>query len=56
VFSLTRGHAKGDCAVRGPASSLLLMQWGRIGIDDSAVERFGNLEVLSRWMALQPSN
>jgi uncharacterized protein (TIGR03083 family) len=56
VFSLTHGHAKGDCAVRGPASALLLMQWGRIPVDDPSVERFGNLEVLARWMALQPSN
>ena len=31
---VTRGHTKGDVAVRGPASSLLLMQWRRILPDD----------------------
>jgi uncharacterized protein (TIGR03083 family) len=56
VFSISKGHSKGDCAVRGPASALLLMQWGRVGINDPAVERFGNVDVLARWMALQPSN
>jgi uncharacterized protein (TIGR03083 family) len=51
VFTVNRGHAKGDCAVRGPASDLLLLLWRRI--DDSArLERFGNNAVLARWLAL----
>ena len=33
VYRVERGHAKGDAAVRGPASQLLLALWGRVSID-----------------------
>ncbi|HEV2370238.1 MAG TPA: maleylpyruvate isomerase family mycothiol-dependent enzyme [Acidimicrobiales bacterium] len=41
------GHAKGDAAVRGPASDLFLALWGRPTID--ALEVFGDRRVLDRW-------
>jgi uncharacterized protein (TIGR03083 family) len=49
---VTRGHTKGDVAVRGPASSLLLMQWRRIPPDDPTLEIFGDPEIFERWLAL----
>ena len=49
---VTRGHTKGDVAVRGPASSLLLVQWRRIPADDPSLEIFGDHEVFTRWLTL----
>lgn len=46
------GHAKGDVAVRGPASSLALLLWHRMPADDPSLERFGNTAVLDSWLAL----
>lgn len=34
---VSREHAKGDCALRGPASDLLLALWGRLPLDDVEV-------------------
>lgn len=34
---VTREHAKGDCALRGAASDLLLAMWGRLPLDDVEV-------------------
>jgi uncharacterized protein (TIGR03083 family) len=31
---VTAEHAKGDAALRGPASQLLLALWGRVGLDE----------------------
>jgi uncharacterized protein (TIGR03083 family) len=45
----TRTHEKGDVAVRGTTSDLLLLLWGRIGTD--AVEVLGDGAVLDRWRA-----
>ena len=45
------GHAKGDAAVRGPASTLYLMLWRRVPPDHPGLERFGNPEVLDCWLA-----
>lgn len=42
-----RGHAKGDAAVRGPASDLLLLLWNRIPA--GRLEVFGDAAVLDRW-------
>jgi uncharacterized protein (TIGR03083 family) len=45
-----RTHAKGDVAVRGPASDLLLLLWNRA--DDAVRERlqiFGDSSLLDRW-------
>jgi uncharacterized protein (TIGR03083 family) len=45
----TRAHEKGDVAVRGDTSDLLLLLWGRVGAD--AVEVLGDDTVLARWRA-----
>ncbi|HVF74781.1 MAG TPA: maleylpyruvate isomerase family mycothiol-dependent enzyme [Acidimicrobiales bacterium] len=44
-------HAKGDCAVRGPASDLLLYLYGRIDGADT-IERFGDEAVFANWLEL----
>ncbi|MEZ5341176.1 MAG: maleylpyruvate isomerase family mycothiol-dependent enzyme [Acidimicrobiales bacterium] len=43
----THAHAKADVAVRGTASDLLLMLWGRI--PPSVLEVFGDASLLSKW-------
>ena len=40
-------HAKGDVAVRGPASDLLLLLYNRVGTDGCQV--FGDEGLLARW-------
>jgi uncharacterized protein (TIGR03083 family) len=45
----SRAHEKGDVAVRGATSDLLLLLWGRVGTD--AVEVLGDPTVLERWRA-----
>ena len=52
VYRVDRGHAKGDVAVRGPASQLLLVVFQRLGPDADGVEVFGAPEILDRWLAL----
>ena len=42
-----RGHAKGDAAVRGSASDLLLLLWNRV--PPSRLEVFGDAGVLDFW-------
>jgi predicted lipid carrier protein YhbT len=42
-------HAKGDVAVRGTASDLLLLLWNRVSAD--RFEVFGDAGVLERWRA-----
>ncbi len=44
---VTREHAKGDVAVRGPASDLLLCVVGRV--EPEELELFGDAEILDRW-------
>ncbi len=46
-FIVTREHAKGDVAARGPASDLLLLLYGRLDLD--AVEVLGDAAVLETW-------
>jgi uncharacterized protein (TIGR03083 family) len=48
-LEVTRGHAKGDAAARGPASDLLLLLWRRRGPGE--VEVHGDLAVLERLLA-----
>ena len=43
-IELERGHAKGDVAVRAPASDLFLLCWGRV--DPGDLEVFGDLDRL----------
>jgi uncharacterized protein (TIGR03083 family) len=47
---IERAHAKGDVAVRGGASDLLLVLRNRAGLD--AVEVFGDGALLARWHEL----
>ena len=42
-----RSHAKADAALRGPAASLYLWVWNRIGAD--SLETFGDASVIRRW-------
>jgi uncharacterized protein (TIGR03083 family) len=46
-----RGHAKGDVAVRGPASTLYLMLWRRVPPNHPDLARFGDDTLLDRWLA-----
>ena len=48
---LERTHGKGDVAVRGPASDLLLALWGRGPIDGEGSQIFGDPAVLSDFLS-----
>lgn len=50
-LAVTHEHGKGDAAVRGPASELLLWIWGRPVSD---IEIFGDDSVAAAWQALAP--
>jgi uncharacterized protein (TIGR03083 family) len=52
--TLSRGHGKGDVAVRGPALQLLLVLLHRLPPDDPAVQVTGDAAVLSRWLERTP--
>lgn len=45
------GHAKGDVAVRGPASTLLLALYRRIPPDDPGLDVLGDRGLLDHWLA-----
>ena len=47
---IEHAHAKGDVAVRGGASDLLLVMRNRIGLD--TVEVFGDAALIDRWLDL----
>ena len=47
---VTREHAKGDVALRGPASDVLLYLWMRV--DASSLEILGNAEVLEQFRSI----
>lgn len=53
-IAVTRGHSKGDAAIRGPASALLLVLVRRLPLDDTQVEIIGDRAVLERWLAATP--
>ena len=53
--TLTREHAKGDVAFRGPAEGLLLFLWGRHSAEDAGVETVGDAAVAARWRELVPA-
>jgi len=44
-----REHAKGDVAVRAPASALLLLLWNRLPYDSVDLEVYGDRALLERW-------
>lgn len=48
-LELDRSHRKGDAVVRGAASDILLVLWGRASIE--AVEVIGDDSVLRDWLA-----
>jgi len=48
------GHAKGDVAIRGPASDLLLLLLRRVPPGDSPVEVLGDAVVLDELLAVTP--
>lgn len=50
-LTVSHEHGKGDAAVRGPASALLLWVWGR---PTDEVEIFGDTDVAATWRALAP--
>jgi uncharacterized protein (TIGR03083 family) len=51
-LEFSREHTKGDAAVRGTASDLLLLLWRRAGLDDPGrFEVFGDADVARRLVA-----
>lgn len=48
-YDVTREHAKGDCALRGDASNLLLALWRRVGPE--AIDIVGDVDVAARFLA-----
>lgn len=48
------GHGKGDLALRGPASAMLLVLLRRLPPDDPAVEVLGDRSLLDAWLAATP--
>jgi uncharacterized protein (TIGR03083 family) len=48
AITFERGHAKGDVALRGSASDLLLWTWNRVPVDDR-FEVFGDRALLEVW-------
>ncbi len=51
--SVSREHTKGDCALRGPASDLLLALWHRIDI--GALDVVGDAAVAASFLAYTPT-
>lgn len=52
ALEVERGHAKGDAAVKGTASDLLLWAWGRVPTDSPSLEIHGDPAVAARWQEL----
>lgn len=50
---VTREHAKGDVAIRGTASDLLLWLWGRVHADRLEVK--GDAAYVDRWFEMAPT-
>ncbi|NUU20218.1 MAG: maleylpyruvate isomerase family mycothiol-dependent enzyme [Streptomycetaceae bacterium] len=54
-YTWDRGHAKGDAALRGDATGVLLAMHRRVTVDEAiaggGVEVFGDRAVLDRWLA-----
>ena len=48
----TREHAKGDVAVRGPASPLFLWAWGRVVAGTEGLEACGDPDLVASWSTL----
>ena len=48
TITFEHGHAKGDVAVRGGASDLMLLLWNRVPVDDR-FQVFGDAALLDTW-------
>lgn len=46
AVTLTREHAKGDAALRGPAGTVLLAVWGRVPFEQPELSAFGDVALL----------
>jgi uncharacterized protein (TIGR03083 family) len=53
-ITVEHGHSKGDAAIRGPASAMLLVLVRRLAPDDAPVQIIGDRAVLERWLAATP--
>jgi uncharacterized protein (TIGR03083 family) len=49
-----REHAKGQLAVRGPASSLCLWAWNRLPATEGGLEALGDTDLLEAWTTIVP--
>lgn len=49
-FTWDHGHAKASVAVRGTATDLLLLVYGRRRPDEARYEQFGDSALLARWL------
>ncbi len=49
-----REHAKGDVAVRGPASALYAWAWNRGSIGDDGLDTAGDASLLEAWASVVP--
>jgi uncharacterized protein (TIGR03083 family) len=52
--TVAAGHARGDMALRGPASAILLVMLRRLPPDDPDVEILGDRSLLDGWLAATP--
>lgn len=54
VPTTVREHAKGDLAVRGPASALYLWAWNRGAVGVDGVDTAGDASLLDAWASVVP--
>ena len=49
---MSHEHAKGDAALRARGEDLLLVVWGRRGLE--GLELFGDADIAAQWTKLAP--
>lgn len=49
-MTVTKGHGKGDLALRGPAADLLWVLYQRLDVGTTGSEVFGDGALLARWL------
>lgn len=54
TLAVEHGHGKGDLALRGPASDLLLLLVRRLAPGDARVDVIGDRDLLDAWLAATP--
>lgn len=52
VLQVVRAHRRGDAALRGPASEILLRLWGRASEHADQLEPIGDERVIAAWLGL----